>query len=117
MPVRMRLERTGSVTVVTLSGVAGAKNDEISRALSWRSGSSTRGQGDALIADLSDLTLIDPAAVEELVAQLAERPEPLLAIVCRRATGRRLLRLWRIDDAAPVYASSEAALTASQLSA
>jgi hypothetical protein len=62
----------------------------------------------ALVVDLSDLTLIHPRAVRALLDNLRVGPDEQPRIVCRRLSGRRVVRSLRRPG--PVFASVAAAV-------
>ena len=105
MSLTISNEAHGSTNVVKLGG--SVEDDVLDRALEALRFISA---GERLVIDLNELTLRSRGPFEQLVAASRRDHGDEIAIVCRRRSARRLLHIWGVDEAIPVYSSLPAAL-------
>lgn len=100
MSVELTFRRVDSVTVVMLSGAA---DEEF--LLRVANDLAEARDDEALVVDVGEFLLTDANALRGFLAQLHDgSPNRRIALVCRRLSGRRLLRRW-FGDEVPIVAT------------
>lgn len=108
--VRVSVSRDLAATVVVLDGVVGPNDcDLVEQRIP--APSDTAG---VTIVDLNNVTLLDRYAFHRLLKKLSP-PGEKVKLVCRRSTGRHLLRAWRLHERFDVFATIETALHRSEV--
>ena len=99
-----------AATVVSIEGVAGGETPDadLDHALPLLPPGTQ-----AVVVDLTDLTLLDREVVRRLLNRLKAMlvsSGGSLVVVCRRSTARALLRAWNLHERVALYPSIDAAL-------
>ncbi|MBW3579615.1 MAG: STAS domain-containing protein [Actinobacteria bacterium] len=103
--IRVSVRHEGGATVVSLEGVAGTETPDAVVAAGLPVECPT---ADVVIVDLSNLTLLDGDAVRRLLGKVQAMwasSGRKVRVVCRRSTGRSLLRAWRLHERFPIFPS------------
>lgn len=103
--IRVSVRHEGGATVVSLEGVAGTETpDAVVAAGLPPEGSAA----DVVVVDLSGLTLLDGDVVRRLLGKVQAMwasSGRKVRVVCRRSTGRGLLRAWGLHERFPIFPS------------
>ncbi|MDP9005819.1 MAG: hypothetical protein M3N15_02730 [Actinomycetota bacterium] len=103
--IRVSVRHEGGATVVSLEGVAGTETPDEVVAAGLPLECPT---ADLIVVDLSGLTLLDGDAVRRLLGKVQAMwasSGRKVRVVCRRSTGRGLLRAWRLHERFPIFPS------------